>query len=95
MSRLLSDDGPRSVPPPGLLLQKLVQPSGPAGRQRLAGLLLPAVSIRNQNVVVVFVFQMTNAELLPSLNFSGLFVKQHVLLTLHALSQCTMFEKVV
>lgn len=49
VSLLLTDDGPRSVPPPGLLLQKLVQPSGPAGRQRLAGLLLPAVSIRDHN----------------------------------------------
>lgn len=37
-----------------------------------------------------FVFQMTNAVFLPSLNFSGLFVYQHLLL-----SQCTMFEKVV
>lgn len=40
-----TDDGARSLPPPGLLLQELVQPPGPAGGQRLAGLLLPAVSI--------------------------------------------------
>lgn len=44
-SPLLSDDSPRSLPPPGLLLQELVQPAGPAGGQRLPGLLLPAVSI--------------------------------------------------
>lgn len=44
-SPLLSDDSPRRLPPPGLLLQELVQPAGPAGGQRLPGLLLPAVSI--------------------------------------------------
>lgn len=42
----LSDDGPRSVPPSGLVLQKLVQLVGSAGRQRLSGLLLSAVSIK-------------------------------------------------
>lgn len=45
LSLRLSDDSPRSLPPPGLLLQELVQPAGLAGGQRLTGLLLPAVSI--------------------------------------------------
>lgn len=42
---LLSDDGPRSIPPSGFLLQELVQLVGSAGRQRLTRLLLPAVSV--------------------------------------------------
>lgn len=46
LSCLRSDDSPRSLPPPGLILQELVQPAGPAGGQRLTGLLLSAVSIR-------------------------------------------------
>lgn len=45
LSPLPSDDSPRGLPPPGLLLQELVQPAGLAGGQRLPGLLLPAVSI--------------------------------------------------
>ena len=45
----LSDDGPRSVPPSGLVLQKLVQLVGSAGRQRFSGLLLSAVSIKTDS----------------------------------------------
>ena len=53
---LSPDDGPRGVPPSGLLLQELVQPPGPAGGQRVPGLLLPTVRTTVQILHVLDIY---------------------------------------